>query len=188
MIDINLLPYEQKTSPKMILFIIAFAIFCLAGLITLAVYNWHLNSELQSVQKQEAAWKARANKTIEFKQPEVSTKPTPADAVNEILLNRLTLFTTWAEMTKELPTSGSFTTIDYDTTGKMTVTADVPSFADIRPYIDRLRKQRYFSKVVVTQVNQIDPSSGSSIDQTKGYQLTFTMHTAASLPITKKKD
>lgn len=188
MIDINLLPYEQKTSRKMIVFIIAFAAFCLVGLITLTVYNWHLSNELQTVQKQEAAWKARADKKTELKDTNVKTKLTPTDAVNEILLNRLTLFTTWAVMTKELPTNGQFTSINYDTSGNMTVTAEVTQFADIQPYIERLRKQRFLSKVVVNQISQIDPSSGAVTVQNNGYQLTFTMHTAASLPITKKKD
>lgn len=189
MIDINLLPYEQKASKKMIWFVIIFAALSLAGLITLGVYSWQLNSELQNVQKQEAAWKARAEKKTNLKETEVNTKPTPADAVNEIRLNRLAVLPTWALMVKQLPEKGTITNIDYNSTGKMQITGEFAHFADIQPFIEKLRKQNYFSNVVTTKINQLDSSSDVLMyTQRDAYQLTFTMRTDASLSINQKKD
>lgn len=189
MIDINLLPYEQKASKSMIWFAVIFGAFCLAGLITLGVYSWQLNNELQSVQKQEAAWKSQADKKIDFKETEVNTQPTPADAVNEIRLNRIAVLPTWVLMEKQLPKNSVLTNIDYDSSGKMQIIGEFAHFADIQPFIEKLRKQNYFSTVVTTKINQLDSSSDVVIyTQRDAYQLTFTMQTDASLSINQKKD
>ncbi|MCQ2008511.1 PilN domain-containing protein [Sporolactobacillus sp. STSJ-5] len=189
MIDINLLPYEQKASRGMIWFAIIFGAFCLAGLIILGVYSWQLNGELQNVQKQEATWKARAEKKAALKETEVSTKPTPADAVNEIQLSRFAVFPSWVLMEKQLPKNGTITNIDYDSTGNMEITGEFAHFADIQPFIEKLRKQNYFSNVVTTKINQLDSSSNVLVyTQRNAYQLTFTMRTDANLSINQKKD
>lgn len=179
MIDINLLPYENKVPKKLIWLIAAFAFVCVLVFISLSVYSWQLNTQLKSVQQEEAVWKARSLKKIGFKQPNVSAKPTPADAVNFLIANRLSAFLTWSLINRQLPEGGTVINITYNDSGKVTVQCHLEHFAEIQPFADQLRKNS-FSQVVMTEVNQPNPPAAGGLS---GYLVTLTLNTGIRLPI-----
>ncbi|MDD9147659.1 MULTISPECIES: PilN domain-containing protein [unclassified Sporolactobacillus] len=178
MIDINLLPYERKFPKKLIWLIAVLAFVCVLAFTGLAVYSWKLDTELKSVQQEEAVWKARSLKKSAVKQPDVSVKPTPAAAVDFLTANRLSVFLTWTSINRQLPEGGTVVTISYSDTGSVTVQCHLEHFADIRPFADRLRKNS-FSQVVTTEVKQPD----SVVDGLSGYLVTLTLSTGIRLPI-----
>lgn len=183
MIDINLLPYEQKVSRKLVWTLSIIGGLCLLLFLALIIYGWHLNGEQNSLQKEQAVWKAKATKKLDLSQPKLSTKPTPADAVQMILTERNSVFASWAEIRRLLPAGGSVTSINYQSNGKMTLQCQLNRFAEIDPFVSSLRK-RGFTSVVLTQAEKPVPTTTSS---SGGYQITLTMNTNFSVPINQKK-
>lgn len=183
MIDINLLPYEQKVSRKLIWTLSIIGSLCLLLFLALNLYAWHLNSELSSLQKNEAVWKAKATKKIDLNPPKLSTKPTPADAVQAILTGRNSIFASWTEMRALLPADGALTGINYQSDGKMTVQSQLGSFSDIDPFVSKLRNKGFTSVVLTQAAKPVQTASSSS----GVYQVTLTMNTNFSMPINQKK-
>ncbi|TGA99518.1 hypothetical protein E4665_04120 [Sporolactobacillus shoreae] len=189
MIDINLLPYEQKVSRKMIWVATLFGAACLAILLALCIYAWHLDGQLRSVQKEESQWQAQASKKVDLKLPASSTKPTPADAVSQLLATRLSVFHAWALVDRLLPSDGSVATINYNSDGSMTVQCNVGTFSEIQPFADQLR-EKGFTNVVMTQANRVDQNNtagSASLTASKGYQVTLTMTTGFILSTEPKE-
>lgn len=180
MIDINLLPYEQKVSKKLIWLIAAFASVCALALISLSVYSSHLNGQLRASQHEESVWKARSLKKTGLKPLNISLKPTPADAVDSLLSNRLSVFLTWTSINRLLPEGGTVVNMTYTDSGKVTVQCNLDHFADIQPFVDQLRKKS-FSQVVMTQMS--NQTTQLNITGFKGYLVTLTMNTEISQPI-----
>jgi hypothetical protein len=183
MIDINLLPYEQKVSRKLIWTVSIIAGLCLALFIALTVYAWHLNSELHSLQKQESVWKTKASEKINLSQPKLSTKPTPADAVRTILTGRDSIFESWTNIHNLLPPDGTLVSIVYTMDGKMTLQCNLASFSEIDPFVSRLRNKGFTSVVLTQAAKPVQAASSAS----GGYQITLTMNTHFSIPINQKK-
>jgi hypothetical protein len=183
MIRINLLPYEPKVSRKLIWTLSIIGGLCLLLFLALSIYGWHLSSEQNSLQKEEAVWKAKATRKVSLSQPKLSTKPTPADAVRAILTGRNSIYASWAEIRRLLPAGGSVTSIDYQSDGKMTVQCRLNRFAEINPFVSGLRKKG-FTSVVLTRAEKPVPATASS---TSGYEITLTMNANFSVSINQKK-
>lgn len=168
MIDINLLPYEKRTSRAFIHFIMVFTTVCVIALAALFWYAWQLNGTLQDVHQQESIWKARA-----LKEQDTSGTPNAEQAVRQVRQSQPDVYHALTSLNQRLPDGGAIQNVTF-ASHRVTVQSLLPDFQAVVQFTDRLRRQP-FEKVETTQISQTG-------DQSDTLQITLTMN------ISKEKD
>lgn len=180
MIDINLLPYEKRTSKAAKRLVILFASICLLMLIVAVSYTIHLSHELQQAEQEESQWQARSEvrHTIAQTPKQAKQNPTAADAVSTIKSERIPLNSTLLLLQHQLPAGGSVQQLSFDATGSMSVTCGLDSYSDMQQFIAKLRKND-FSDVSLTQITNGESSANvdgtSTSANTANYQVSLTL-------------
>lgn len=180
MIEINLLPYEKRTSKVVKRLVILFASICLLVLILVVIYTIHLGHEVQQAEQEESQWQARSEVKRAIAQTPKQTKQslTAADAVTTIKSERIPLNSTLLLLLHQLPADGSVQQLSFDASGSMSVTCGLGSYSEMQQFIAKLRKNE-FSDVSLTQITNGEASaastSGTSSASATNYQVSLTL-------------
>ncbi|MFT8870917.1 MAG: hypothetical protein ABF868_01350 [Sporolactobacillus sp.] len=178
MIDINLLPYEEKASKATIWLIAAAAAVCLIAVITFAGYTLHLSQQLSRTQALESQWQQRAAK---LRKTAVPTQPLPsskqlsqADAVLQVKTARIPVYETLLSAEHQLPLkSDTLEQATFDATGNTTIQCGVDSYNEMRQYVNNLRAGVFKNVVLMGMTEQTGASANA-------YNVSLSMTSAAN--------
>ncbi|RYL87542.1 hypothetical protein EWI07_14365 [Sporolactobacillus sp. THM7-4] len=158
MIDINLLPYEKRTSKAMIRLITGLSLCGVLVFAGMVWYGWHLDGQLQQAKQQESLWKARSteNKT------QTALASTQA-AMQQLKSSSVSLHQALETIEQELPDKSVLQSADFEKPNKLTLTLSLPAFSDIETFTDQLRQQP-FDQVETDQILNPKAARSGQID------------------------
>lgn len=162
MIDINLLPYEKKTSKALKRFIvIAVALFVLVAA-AMFWYSIELDNQMKEIRTQEADWKAQADQRT----GQSAAGQSADQAIRQLRDQQTPVHQSLAGLSDRLPDGTALTGLTYTEPDQLSASYTVPRFADIATLTDRLRQNNGFKSVITEQVTAVDDGFSVSLSLT----------------------